>query len=439
MPPTDKKDQIPPGKKADAKSAGTSAGHQKGPGKKSNKNGNADGHEDSSEGVPGMQMAAALAAAEKRKVLDLCNLELEVIPDTVWNHAIVNEEDDIQTPLIPILREVLLSNNKLSIFEGWSRLVNITDLALDFNHLVDKLPDDILSLTNLTRLNIQSNKIRQLPPLGNFLKLVELRANDNALQSIPPSIGALTDLVTLEVSFNQLVMLPDELGDCRHLAAIRARGNELKTLPVTITKLWMLEELMLDKNPLVRMPYGIASMPLRQLTYDIELLQSPPLAIAAQGPEFTMHYLKLLRAAETRGKLEIDELKLDMVPVEVCELYSLTTLSMQRDEIRLLPPIIAHLSRLESLTVAYNKIEQVPAFLTALHRLATLDLSHNLITLVPRAIGYCTALASLDLAGNHVFSPPPMILKMGTAAVMAYLKELCDADRNAQLHLNPKP
>lgn len=51
--------------------------------------------------------------------------------------------------------------------------------------------------------------------------------------------------------------------------------------------------------------------------------------MAAQGPEFTMHYLKLLRAAETRGKLEIDELKLDLVPIEVCEIYSLTTLSMQ--------------------------------------------------------------------------------------------------------------
>jgi hypothetical protein len=53
---------------------------------------------------------------------------------------------------------------------------------------------------------------------------------------------------------------------------------------VGITKLWTLEELLLDKNPLVRLPYGVASMPLRLITYDIELLQSPPLAVAAQGP-----------------------------------------------------------------------------------------------------------------------------------------------------------
>jgi hypothetical protein len=53
---------------------------------------------------------------------------------------------------------------------------------------------------------------------------------------------------------------------------------------VGITKLWTLEELLLDKNPLVRLPHAVASMPLRIITYDIELLQSPPLAVAAQGP-----------------------------------------------------------------------------------------------------------------------------------------------------------
>jgi Leucine-rich repeat (LRR) protein len=307
--------------------------------------------------TPEMKIAAALEAAEKSKVLDLCNLGLERIPEPVWNHVI--EHDDMQTPLIPTLKDVRLSNNKISDFEGWEKLVNITDLSLDSNGLADTLPDAVLALTNLTRLNIQSNQLRSLPHLGDYQKLIELRANDNALQSVPPSIGTLTDLKTLEVSFNQLVMLPDEVGGCRHLVSIRARGNELKTLPVGIAKLWTLEELLLDKNPLVRLPYAVASMPLRQITYDIELLQSPPLAVAAQGPEFTMHYLKLLRAAETRGKLEIDELKLDLVPIEVCEIGSLTSLSMERNEIRSIPRTIIDLSKLESLRYAQRALHHL--------------------------------------------------------------------------------
>jgi Leucine-rich repeat (LRR) protein len=109
--------------------------------------------------------------------------------------------------------------------------------TLNRNHLTDTLPDVILALTNLTRLNLHSNQLRHLPRIGDLQKLSDLRASDNALQSLPPSIGTLTDLRTLEVSFNQLVMLPEELSSCRHLVAIRARGNELKTLPVGITSL----------------------------------------------------------------------------------------------------------------------------------------------------------------------------------------------------------
>ena len=264
MPPKDKK-PAPAKKKEDGKPAAVAAA-----GKEKERAGEP-GNGGEVVVTPEMKIAAALEAAEKSKVLDLCNIGLDRIPEAVWSHVI--EHDDMQTPLIPILKDVRLSNNKMSDFKGWEKLVNITDLSLDSNSLADTLPDAVLLLTNLTRLNIQSNQLRHLPPLGDYQKLVELRANDNALQSVPPSIGTLTDLKTLEVSFNQLVMLPDEVGGCRHLVSIRARGNELKTLPVGIAKLWTLEELLLDKNPLVRLPYAVASMPLRQITYDIELLQ----------------------------------------------------------------------------------------------------------------------------------------------------------------------
>jgi internalin A len=94
------------------------------------------------------------------------------------------------------------------------------------------------------------------------------------------------------------------------------------------------------------------------------------------------------------------------------------------------------LSKLESLNLSYNKIQEIPVFLTALHRLVNLDVSHNLITSVPRGLGYCESLAAFNLEGNHVFSPPPMILKMGTPAVIFYLRQLCDADKNEKVDLH---
>ena len=64
------------------------------------------------------------------------------------------------------------------------------------------------------------------------------------------------------------------------------------------------------------------------------------------------------------------------------------------------------------------------------------DISRNVITAVPRALGYCSSLGSLNLQGNHVFSPPPMIVKMGTPAVIFYLRQLCDADKLGTIDLH---
>jgi hypothetical protein len=64
-------------------------------------------------------------------------------------------------------------------------------------------------------------------------------------------------------------------------------------------------------------------MALGQFTFDIANLQSPPLVIASKGTEYTMHYLRLLRTAETQGRLELTGYGLDAVPLEVCEVFCL--------------------------------------------------------------------------------------------------------------------
>jgi hypothetical protein len=65
--------------------------------------------------TPEMRMAAALQAAEKSKVLDLCNLGLDRIPEAVWNYAW--EHDGMQTPLIPLIKAHIL---KISLYSDFS-------------------------------------------------------------------------------------------------------------------------------------------------------------------------------------------------------------------------------------------------------------------------------------------------------------------------------
>ena len=89
--------------------------------------------------------------------------------------------------------------------------------------------------------------------------------------------------------------------------------------------------------------------------------------------EYTMHYLKLLRAAETRGKLEIENMKLDMVPIEVCELHALTILSMKHNQIKSLPRSLTDLSKLMTLDVSHNQVAQFTCFTSTKERSALIS------------------------------------------------------------------
>ena len=64
--------------------------------------------------TPEMRMGAALHAAEKSKVLDLCNLGLDRIPEAVWNYEW--EHDGMQTPLIPLIKAHVLKSSLYSDF-----------------------------------------------------------------------------------------------------------------------------------------------------------------------------------------------------------------------------------------------------------------------------------------------------------------------------------
>jgi internalin A len=87
------------------------------------------------------------------------------------------------------------------------------------------------------------------------------------------------------------------------------------------------------------------------------------------------------------------------------------------------------------LVLAYNQIEVIPPFMTSLNRLTTLDVSHNALLTLPRILGKCGSVTALLVDGNNITSPPPVILSMGTSAIISYLHQLCDAETNARIIL----
>ncbi|CAI8033844.1 Leucine-rich repeat protein SHOC-2, partial [Geodia barretti] len=99
------------------------------------------------------------------------------------------------------------------------------------------LPSPISSLPGylreLTKLNVQSNRINSLPRgLGLLLNLQHLSAGENNLLEIPAEIGTLENLEELYINDNpNLQTLPYELALCKKLALMSVEGCPLTRLP----------------------------------------------------------------------------------------------------------------------------------------------------------------------------------------------------------------
>jgi len=88
-------------------------------------------------------------------------------------------------------------------------LTNLTHLDLRSNK-IDNLPSDIWNLTNLTHLDLRSNKIDNLPSdIWNLTNLTYLNLGSNKISSLPSEMWNLTNLTYLNLQYNDLTEVPD--------------------------------------------------------------------------------------------------------------------------------------------------------------------------------------------------------------------------------------
>eukprot|EP01089_Gocevia_fonbrunei_P014157 TRINITY_DN3811_c0_g1_i1.p1 TRINITY_DN3811_c0_g1~~TRINITY_DN3811_c0_g1_i1.p1 ORF type:complete len:518 (-),score=69.18 TRINITY_DN3811_c0_g1_i1:21-1574(-) len=117
------------------------------------------------------------------------------------------------------------------------------------NNLLVTLPPEIGELKALISLQIESNAITYLPPqIGQLTRLERLFLNNNKLVCLPPEIGQLTNLVWLSADNNRLTSLPKEIGLLKNLGWISVENNDLTSLPIEMGLLSKLESLSIYNN-----------------------------------------------------------------------------------------------------------------------------------------------------------------------------------------------
>ena len=137
-------------------------------------------------------------------------------------------------------------------FEGCENLIQFHAFSNEITKLDAKL---LNNLQNLETLNLNNNKLTELPSEISALKNLKiLTLNNNNLTSIPNSIVRLEKLQILELAENKLVILPELINYMLGLTRLSCPGNKLIKLPETISFMAGLRYLDVALNKLRYLP-----------------------------------------------------------------------------------------------------------------------------------------------------------------------------------------
>jgi Leucine-rich repeat (LRR) protein len=151
-------------------------------------------------------------------------------------------------------------------YNGWTEV----------DSTIFSLSDTVLSL------DLSFNRLLSLPDdIGCMVQLTRLNCSCNALESIPSSIGNLILLKELKMNGNKLSCIPDDIGKCQAIKTLYLNENKLRQIPDSIRQCRNLVELHLQNNRLVSLPF-VSLSSLQKTLEIVNVANNPDLSIIPQ-------------------------------------------------------------------------------------------------------------------------------------------------------------
>ena len=225
------------------------------------------------------------------KVLDLSNLGLPLLPESLWRCT--------------SLEELVLRDNPVGLLDP--RISRLTSLrALDATRTqLPQLPQELGFLPALTSLAVGGNKLSQLPK--SFQQHRTLRSLDlrrNLFETLPKGLPELPALRDLQLGGNPMPVLPQFFDQMLKLESLGIDALGLEAFPEELRKLVGLQRLYISRNPIGIIPDWIEEMvSLQQLSAGNCKLRALPVS---------MSRMPALENVEVAGN-PISELPLELV------------------------------------------------------------------------------------------------------------------------------
>ncbi|ODV91206.1 hypothetical protein CANCADRAFT_2922 [Tortispora caseinolytica NRRL Y-17796] len=346
-------------------------------------------------------------------------LDLQNIPVVLFAHGSEIRSLDVSVNLslnIPSdfiqtctnLKRLIYRDNKNEIFP--KKLCNIPklmhlDLGGNLIQTLDDVPFD--SVSQLDTLILQNNPLKELP--DNLLSLSSLRCLNVATCNFtffPMVICGLHSLSELDISFNEITVIPEGIGDLKNLTKLVLAHNKLsRQFPRSMTNLVNLRELDLRYNNLHDASWATLLLSLEILRLEHNSISSfnysiPSLKMLRLDYNPLTHFT-LPQPHPFLEELSIQRAMLSDLPEDCFKnMPDLKKLVLDRNELVSLPTQLYTLSKLIHLSLKWNRIQEISSDISNFTELQILEVQCNNIRELPQEIWKCSSMIYLNASSN---------------------------------------
>ncbi|CAJ0947015.1 unnamed protein product, partial [Mesorhabditis belari] len=191
-------------------------------------------------------------------------------------------------------------------------------------------------------LNLSRNRLLCANEIVIFENLISLDLSNNQLMDVPKDIGKLGKLRVFEARNNMIEDFPDSMSLLTNIEVFNVAGNHLTVFPTVCLEMLKLRQLYLGGNHISELPFGIGTLTQLEVLYlgGNQLIEIPA----------TIGHLKAL------CNLNLSDNVLESLPSTVAECQELELLSLHNNKIRTLPTGIIKLRNLAQLSLRGNPL-----------------------------------------------------------------------------------
>ncbi|KAJ1641399.1 hypothetical protein T492DRAFT_1209 [Pavlovales sp. CCMP2436] len=327
--------------------------------------------------VGGKKIELALRRARAEGVLLLADCGLDALPPRIFDLLSTVESGELSLNCCSSgeLTKLDLSHNAIAELPSgseWEALASLAVLRAHDNRLAAPIDQTLCRLRALERLDLSSNRLTgelAVSGLAVLELLRELDVSSNQLIGLGPDLPV-RSLETLRVSHNRLLVLPSALEQCSKLRTLVASHNALTGVSLALSQLVELE---LSNNQLSRGGCdftGCAALELLDVR-DNGLVQLPPLPRTCSLVRlFAGHNrIELIAALESQtipslgpalAELHLNDNRLRALPAMLAaELTGLKVLALANNELGDLPHELGYLPKLTRCQIDGNPMRQI--------------------------------------------------------------------------------